>query len=137
MTRLRNQKALFFFLITAFLTMQWSSAHIHLAKHHDHDGNHHKHASQGHLHDLGSHHDNAIDVAHADDHSNVVELDHECTSPGFNKLDDLPVAQDRVSNNFQIIVHRTHVVPTVVIQPFSSWLNYSTVRLRAPPLTIS
>lgn len=133
MTRLRNNKTLFIIIITAFLAVQWSTAHIHLAEHHDHDGSHHKHASQGHLHELASHHIDAIDVSHADSHENIVELDHESTSPAWNKLDDHPDALTQVIGYLERQAHAGTICLSISNEPDSSWLSYSTVRLRAPP----
>lgn len=137
MTQLRQNKTLFILIITAFLAVQWSSAHIHLATLHDHDGNHHQHATQGHLHDLGSHHIDAIDVSHTDSHENVVELGNECTSPSWKKLDDQPdVFADSFNYHFSQLRY-SYVYLASYESPDSSWLSYSTVRLRAPPTFIS
>lgn len=80
-------------LITAFLVLQWSSTHIHLAGQHDHDGAEHQHEVLSHQHQSGSGHiDALVDVAentnlgtefgldsHVDS-SGVVELSHDCTN---------------------------------------------------------
>ena len=84
---------LFIFVLTAaFLTLQWSSTHIHLAEHHDHDGGEHQHQVAAHQHQLSAHHADVLDgVFDADlnsDHNiesgtgsdNVVELDNDCTT---------------------------------------------------------
>lgn len=135
MTKIYQIKALLLFIVTAFLALQWSTAHIHLAEHHHHDGSHHQHASQGHLHDYGSQHFDVIDASHADSHQSIVELDHECTSPGWNKskLDDHADVLVQTDNHFEYQTHYEIVHLTVSNESGASWLSYSTVRLRAPP----
>lgn len=133
MTKIHQNKALFIFVITAFLAVQWSSAHIHLAAHHDHDGSHHQHVPQGHLHDLGSHHADAIDISHADSHENIVELDHESTSPSWKKLDDHQDALAPPHRHFVCQLRCTEISSSEDEPLGSSWLTYSNIRLRAPP----
>lgn len=133
MNSFRN-KSLFFLLITALLTAQWASAHIHLAEHHDHDGSHHQHASEGHSYHPANHHSDVIDAPHAPGKYDVVELEHECTSPGWNKLDDLPDVFISVTHQPVFSSHPLSVKLSDPDNPRSSWLSYSTVRLRAPPL---
>lgn len=133
MIRLYRNKPFFIVVIAAFLAVQWSSVHIHLATHHDHDGSHHQHVSKGHLHDLGSHHADAIDVSHADNHESVVELDHECTSPSWKKFDDQPDVLAQFHGCFIRQLYYDVGRPSTYKAPDSSWLSYSTIRLRAPP----
>jgi len=136
MNLFRN-KSLFFLLITALLTAQWASAHIHLAEHHDHDGSHHQHASEGHSYHPASHHTDVIDAPHAPEKYDVVELEHECTSPSWNKLDDLPDVSISVIHQPVFSAQSVGINLTDPDNHQSSWLSYSTVRLRAPPLFVS
>jgi len=93
MPKLRLQHPLLLLLVTAFLAVQWSSAHIHQAAAHEHSGSHHQHHSTGHSHQLlqlshSSHHSEAIDVASGNHNVNVVQLDHECHHPQNKKQDN-------------------------------------------------
>ena len=133
MLKLRHNKTLLLFLITVFLTVQWATVHIHLAEHHDHNGDHHQHNIQAHAHETSSHHADSIDSAHATDDFSIVELDNDCTSPGWKKTGDqlavsIPIA-------YQLVF-----VPKFFNSQLSerdsnkqNYITYSTTRLRAPP----
>jgi len=138
MRKIYPNKLLMFSIITAFLFLQWSATHIHLASNHEHDGDKHQHAVTAHKHQLASHHTDTIDesadmLSHADNNK-VVQLDHVCSqhhgklakhfaitstshdisgNHGFSKNTLIPFLQDRY-------------------QPYH---QYSFVRLRAPPAT--
>ncbi|MDH5571852.1 MAG: hypothetical protein OEY89_08810 [Gammaproteobacteria bacterium] len=133
MLKLRHNKTLLFFLITAFLTVQWAAVHIHLAEHHNHNGNHHQHNIQAHAHKVSSHHVDGIDFAHVTDDYNVVELDNDCASPGWKKTgDQLAVSMSVV---YQLLFV-SHSIGTLISEQDSnkqSYIAYSTIRLRAPP----
>ena len=137
MIRFHQNKAFLILIVTAFLSVQWSSAHIHLATHHDHDGSHHQHASKVHLHDVGSHHADAIDISHADNHEDIVELDRECTSPNSKKFDD---QSNVLTQYYEYSIYQLRQgvnCSSIYIAPGASWLSYSTIRLRAPPVFAS
>lgn len=82
MRRICINKPFLAMLSAAFMILQWSSAHIHLAEQHDHGGARHQHEVISH------HHADAVDVAEDQDVSHashgdgqgIVELDYECTS---------------------------------------------------------
>lgn len=137
MAKTSLNKAFFLFVITAFLAVQWSSAHVHLAEHHAHDGSHHQHLSTGHLHGYGSHHAGVIDVSHADSHDKVVELDHECTSPSWSKLDDQPDVLSQPKRYLRHLFYCERLGILSIAESRASWLSYSTIRLRAPPYLVS
>ena len=133
MLKLRHNKTLLLFLITVFLTVQWATVHIHLAEHHDHNGDHHQHDIQAHAHETPNHHADSIESAHVIDGFKVVELDTDCTSPGWKKTGD----QLAVSIYF---VHQLVFIPKFYNTQLSeqnsnkqSYTTYSTIRLRAPP----
>lgn len=133
MLKLRHNKIALFFLITVFLTVQWTAVHIHLAEHHDHNGNHHQHNIQAHAHEASSHNADAIDSAHATDDYNVVELDNDCTSPGWKKItDQLPVS---VSVTYQLlsIPKSSSIQLPEQDSNKQSYITYSTIGSRAPP----
>ncbi len=143
MTKLRPTHSLLFALITAFLTMQWSVTHIHLADHHDHDGSHHQHQIESHAHHgaghhsdghhSGSHHSDTIDSAHPINDINVVELDHDCNSP--NGKIKTPTHALMASYAWQSSWHQPNTFhrPTA-FNAHAAHLEQSTIQLRAPPL---
>ena len=61
-------------LVTAFLSMQWTAVHIHLAEQHDHDGSHHQHQPEAHAHHLSIQSVAAIDFSHQEHHANVLDF---------------------------------------------------------------
>lgn len=65
-------------IITAFLAVQLTVDHIHLADHHDHDGSHHQHRSETHAYHIVGDHADTIDFSHNTNDSKVVAIDHSC-----------------------------------------------------------
>ncbi|MEH6344345.1 MAG: hypothetical protein V7785_04620 [Bermanella sp.] len=121
------------FVVIAFLSMQFSSAHIHLAENHQHDGNQHQHVSQGHAHALSDHHEDAFENTQASPNNHVVEIPQELTLQNGNKDFSSTLM---VSSFYQFFPPS----PKVTLAPYSnplnsqtSWFKYSNVRLRAPP----
>ena len=133
MLKIRINKAFFLFVVTAFLTMQWTTAHIHLADHHEHDGSHHQHEIQAHAHQSMSHHDNVIDVSHQSSDDNVVELDQECSVPCWKTFGDKVFAFVLVYVLLLSSSQQVHAKLTKSNDARQSYLTYSTIRLRAPP----
>ena len=72
-------------LVTAFLTMQWTAVHIHLADQHIHDKSLHQHQIETHAHDLINKTVAAIDLSHQASHSDVIDLDHDANLPKKEK----------------------------------------------------
>jgi len=148
-TKLRLTHSLLFVLITAFLSMQWSVAHIHLEGHHDHGEAHHQHQVEAHAHHalaqhasshsnsqhhiVANHHPDTIDSANVDIHINVVELDHDCNAT--NGKIKTPANAVIAS----IIWQSTRPLTSTFHQPHfanikASYLEQSSIQLRAPPL---
>ena len=113
--------------------MQWSAVHIHLAEQHDHDGNHHQHNIQAHAHKASSHHADAIDFAHATDGYNVIELDNDCTSPGWKKIGDQLAVSISFAYQPLFIPNFSSIQISEQDSNKQSYILYSTIRLRAPP----
>ena len=59
-------------LAVVFLSMPWTSVHIHVAENHSHDGIHHQHQSETHSHSLLA----DTDFSHQANHADAVELDN-------------------------------------------------------------
>ncbi|MDH5766775.1 MAG: hypothetical protein OEZ38_12235 [Gammaproteobacteria bacterium] len=139
MRTLRHHKFFIFSLIAAFLLLQWSGMHVHLAGEHEHGSERHQHEVISHQHQLVSHHEDVIDIAvdttfHTDI-DNVVELDNEYAQRS-GKLDNcsLPVLPSK-SNYFDPQVVSSVVAGQFDQHSFQSYIQYTSIRLRAPPLT--
>jgi len=119
--------------------MQWSTAHIHLADQHHHGGDHHQHAVESHSHHTiaahaSNHHADAIDTAHSDHNTTVVELDHDCNSPnGKTKTPGNAVITSILWQATQTFALKIHHPELIDIR--AGHLDQSTVQLRAPPLS--
>ena len=133
MIKICSKKTLLFFLVTVFLSVQWTATHIHLAEHHDHDGNHHQHNIQAHAHNTPSHHADTIDSAHVTDDSNVVELDNDCTSPGWKKAGDQFTVFASSCHSFLFVPQLLSIKLSQQDDNKQNYHAYSTIRLRAPP----
>ncbi len=123
---------LLFVLITAFLTMQWTAAHIHLAEHHDHDGSHHQHGIEAHSHQLAGHHSDTIDSPLQSDDLSVVELDHEYNPANGKKKTPATAAISSVPEQLSLFQSIDTELP-VILNTKLSYLDRSTIYLRAPP----
>ena len=133
MLKLRHNKALLLFLITVFLTVQWSAVHIHLAEHHDHNGNHHQHSIQTHAHETSAHHADSITTKHVTDDFKVVELDNDCTSSGWKKTGNQPVILISIAYQLAYVPEFSNIQLSDKASNKQSYITYSIIRLRAPP----
>lgn len=135
MTKFRLNKAMFFVLITAMLSMQWSTAHIHLAEHHDHDESYHQHNIEAHSHQSFAQNDNHIDSTHQinEQKVKVVELDNDCNIHQWNNLDDQPVTLTSVSIQLNLIHHSGNIELLEFSNSKRRYIDYATINLRAPP----
>lgn len=128
-----SQTALLLLLVTAFLSVQWTTAHIHLAEHHTHEGSHHEHQIESHTNHLTNQHASTIDSNHQADHENTIELDHDCCSPNNGK--QTPSLIGIIASIFHSQLPPTVVsskIP-VIVNTKLSYLARTTVQLRAPP----
>lgn len=135
MTKFRLNKTMFFVLVTAMLSMQWSTAHIHLAEHHDHDGSHHQHNIDTHSHQSFTQNDNYIDSTHQinEQKVKVVELDNDCNIHSWNNLDDQPITLTSVNFQLNLIHHSSNFELSEFRNSKRRYIDYSTINLRAPP----
>lgn len=133
MTNIRLKYILLVTLIAAFLSLQWTASHIHLAKHHDHGKGHHQHYTAVNSHqsidiDLQSN-----DFSHHTNDLSVVELDHEFNHKKFNQLEKPDTAS--IATTFPALSKLS--ASTVTFPDTHSndtgQLYRSTVRSRAPP----
>lgn len=130
-----------FILITVFLSLQWSSAHIHLAAQHEHDGGHHQHTVTAHNHQVSTHHD-VIDSANVNDvielfsHEShtVVDLEQVCALFHHGKhIDQSSVLFSTMGTLFYPSNNNEHDFTAVRYFSFNSYLETTSIRLRAPP----
>jgi len=133
MTQFRLNHILLFTLITAILTSQWTSSHIHLAEHHNHDGSHHQHKSEVHAHNSIDSHVNISEFSHQTSDINIVELDHEFSAQKIEKLEKPPTTF--VTSTFPQL---SFFLPPNIELPDNlstklSHLYFTTVNPRAPP----
>jgi len=113
--------------------MQWTSAHIHLAEHHDHDGNHHQHNIEVHAHHSIGHHADAIDFSHPSGDISVVELDHDYSTPKVKKQDKPSTTAITTAFHQLSFPQPFGIGTTADVNTRHSHLYRSTVNPRAPP----
>ena len=135
MTEFRLNKAMFFVVVIAMLSMQWSTAHIHLAEHHDHDGGHHQHNIEAHSHQSFTQNDNYVDSTYQvnEQKVKVVELDNDCNIHSWNNLDDQLVIVTSVNLQLNIIHYSSNIESSEFSNSKHRYIDYSTINLRAPP----
>ena len=131
--------ALLLVLITVFLTMQWTTTHIHLSQKHNHTGSQHQHKVETHGHQLTDQYviDYGVDsdVSHEVSHANIVDIDHEFTLSKSEKQKFSPLAVGPPP--FQLLQYSLPIrikVP-VILNTKLSFFDRSTVSPRAPPKT--
>jgi hypothetical protein len=140
MIKTRLKQSFVFILITAFLSLQWSSAHIHLAAQHEHDGGQHQHAATAHNHQLTNHRDviDSASVTHvtelvSHESHTVVELDQLCTLFHGKHIDQSPVIFSTIGALFYQTYGNEYDFKSVTYFSFNSYLETTSIRLRAPP----
>lgn len=138
MRKLCFNKPLLFSFITAFLFLQWSATHIHLASEHEHDGSQHQHTVTAHQHQLVSHHTDAIDVAgdtltHIDTNK-VVEIEYICAKFHGNLGELFAVIPTTAWNSVEGQIAVNRIVKPYQRDVHQSYHQYTSIRLRAPPV---
>ena len=116
--------------------MQWSTTHIHLAGEDEHEGVQHQHSITAHQRQLASNHTDPIDVAggilpHSDTNK-VVELERSCTQFHGKLYAIIPFTVRNSSQNL-VVVSNSLVTPYRQ-EPYQTYHQYTSIRLRAPPL---
>ena len=128
--KFRYNKMLFLVLFVSFLSLQWSSAHIHLAEQHDHGDTHHQHEIEAHSH----HQTLSADSAHSiDDSDKLVELDLDCNRYATSKYDSHYIAFSSVNNHLSIYYPSGDNEPPVLQKSKLRYIDYSTIQFRGPP----
>ena len=134
--KIQPNYALLLLLVMAFLAMQWTTTHIHLAEQHSHDGGSHQHQVDAHDHSFSSGMVTAIDFSQQTNHDNIIEFDRE---------DGLPKKGTQKAASTTTLVGTTvhllapfllvSIQTPVVTNTKSSYVNRSTLNPRAPPQT--
>ena len=129
----RLNTVLTFYLITALLSIQCSTAHIHLSKQHDHDGGLHHHSIEAHAHHPVSHHADLIELSPQAGDADVVELNPEYRLTNSTKQKKLPdTIQAPAFQPPLVCLSKTELSEIISTKP--GYLYQSTVYLRGPPL---
>ena len=134
MIKTRAIHSLLFIAITAFITVQWSATHIHLASSHSHEQDYHQHPVEVHSHQSLDSRPVTEDVAQKKHSSTAVELGQEYRFSKNEKLNKLFLAV--VGSGFNL--HSSLLVPCIPRADLYADLrdlNRSTINPRAPPHT--
>lgn len=135
MIEFRLNKTIFFILLVALLSMQWSTAHIHLAEHHDHNGSHHQHKLEPHAHPSFTQHDSFVNSSQQiyDHEVNLVEIDNNCNIHKWNNFDDQALALNFTVLQADVILQSDSVATSRFLTSKRRYIDYSNINLRAPP----
>jgi len=133
MTQFRLNHILLFALITAILTSQWTTTHIHLAEHHNHDGSHHQHKSEVHAHNSIDTHVDTHEISHQTNDINIVELDYEFSAQKIEKLEKSPTIFALSTFPQPSFFQPPNIEFPDIASTKLSHLNFTTVNPRAPP----
>lgn len=138
MNKLCFNKPLLFSLITAFLFLQWSATHIHLAGEHEHNGDQHQHVVTIHQHQLANEHADTIDAAtdtlsHADG-KNVVEIEQVCTQFHGNLGEQFALIPSLSWNISGQYISSAKLFKPYKLDKYQTYHQYTSIRLRAPPV---
>ena len=120
------------FLVTAFLSMQWSPSHIHLSEQHDHEESQHQHQAEKHAHNLTKKLI-SLDVSHQANHANAIVLAYECCFRQQDKQKNLTTALiTKAVTILQPVLVVNNSIPAITNIKLSH-LGLSTANPRAPP----
>jgi len=131
MTKVRLNYVQLLFVISAFLTIQWTTSHIHIAQYHDHDGLIHQHQKETHAHQYIA----SDNLSFQTNHLNVIAFDSEFNLRN-NKQQQSPssdIALQVFSTLSSISLLRVEI--PIFINTKLGYSLYSSVNPRAPPKT--
>ena len=132
-TKTWSNRLLDLFLVTAFLSMQWTPVHLHLSEQHDHDGSHHQHQVETHAHNL-TEQAIAADFSHQTSHANIIVLAQECSFTRHEKQDNLATALVAEATSISQPFLPVSIALPEITTTKSSYFDISTTHPRAPPL---
>ncbi len=130
MTKVRLNYVQLLFVISAFLTIQWTTSHIHIAQQHDHDGLIHQHQKESHAHQYIA----SDNLSFQTNHLNVIEFDSEFNLQN-NKQQQSPSSDIalQVFSTLSSILLLTVEIP-IFINTKQGYSLYSSISPRAPPI---
>lgn len=118
------------FLITAFLTIQWTSTHVHFSENHNHDGNIHKHQIETHTHQYLSLNDSSIQLSHI----NIIELDTKDYKQN-RKIEETASLDIAIQTfNLEVVIPLVNLEVPPFINKEQGYSLYSSSNPRAPPV---
>ena len=130
MTKVRLNYIQLLFLITAFLTIQWTTSHIHIAKQHNHDGLIHQHQVEAHEHHYIASDNLSFQVSHL----NIIKFDSKYNLQNASQ-------QQSPSSDIAVQVFTTLSSISLLKVEIPTFINtkqgyslYSSSNPRAPPL---
>ena len=131
-SKFRLTRLMSLILVTAFLAMQWTPAHIHLNEQHDHEGSHHQHLAETHVHNLTkqiSSTDFDLQASHAD----AIVLAYECCFRQQDKQKNISAAFiTEAATILQPVLVENDSIPATTNFKLN-YLGLSTANPRAPP----
>lgn len=133
MVRHRLCPSFFFFLVASLVAGQWSTAHIHLPSSHGHGDIEHRHAAFAHSHFPLSHHEDIIDAGHGYADQQIIDFNGNAGAVSSGKLDKrVAIVQFTALLGSGVPMRGIPPPPGRTVIPHT-YLDRSTVRLRAPP----
>ena len=130
MTIIRLNYAQVCLILVAFLTIQWTTSHLHLEQQHSHDGTFHQHQVTAHAHQYLA----VNDLEGQSNHSNIIEFDEEYhLQKRIKQQIPSPDMAIEVSHSIVPIIRLKIEIP-VYINTNLGYLALSNTKSRAPPL---
>lgn len=136
MVKPRLSNTFFILIVAALLSMQWTTRHVHLSQSHSHGDDQHKHAAVAHSHLPTGHHEDSIDVADAHADYTVVEFSDSAAGGSYCKFGHGFVASVLPTLVVAVPRQRGSPPPRERFVSSHSYLERSTIRLRAPPVSV-
>ncbi len=117
-------------LITAFLTLQWTTAHLHLGQQYNEHASHHQHSAKAHTHNLTN---QSVNVLHQTGYTNVIVFTDECHVPKQEKQKHFSTALVAKATSLSLSQPFLLVKAKIPKNPKSNYFDLSIVNPRAPP----
>ena len=122
----------------AFLSMQWTTTHIHLAESHTHNNPHHQHSSEAHAHysshfSIDARHDHNTSPSTHSSSLNIVELDHEFNHNSHDKAEKSSATLVESARYIDRSTRLASIQLSISSHPLPVNIYQITVPSRAPP----
>jgi hypothetical protein len=113
--------------LASFFTLNWTSSHIHIAKHHNHGGSYHKHQTQVHNHHLDN-----IDISSEHQHLNIIKIEYQSNLQDKQKVKKPTYIFSNTSYSLENKLYLDRYIGSIHNKKLS-YLTYSKLNSRAPP----